>query len=52
MGDERWPASKKHYVDKMESYIPARYNDRTTLRVTIELGKVNVKDFDLQLPKK
>jgi hypothetical protein len=52
MGDEHWPASKKNYVEKMESYIPARYNDRTTLKATIELGKTNTYDFDLQLPKK
>jgi hypothetical protein len=52
MGDERLPASKKHYVDKMESYIPAQYNDRSTLQATVELGKVNVRDFDLHLPKK
>jgi hypothetical protein len=52
MGDERWPASKKNYVDRMESYIPAQYNERTTLKATIELGKVNVGDFDLHVPRK
>jgi len=49
MGDERLPASKKNMVDVMESYVPARYNDRTELRAKIEPGKVNVCDFDLQL---
>jgi hypothetical protein len=52
MGDERWPASKKHYVDVMESAIPARYNDRTTLKATIARGKVNECNFDLQTGKK
>jgi hypothetical protein len=49
MGDERWPASKKNFVDQMEAYIPARYNDRTELRARIESGKLNVYDFELQL---
>jgi hypothetical protein len=52
MGDDRAPANKKNLVDQMESYIPTRYNDRTELRTKIELGKVNVCDFDLQLGKK
>jgi hypothetical protein len=52
MGDERWPASKKNYVNLTESYLPARYNDRSALKATIELGKVNVHDYDLQLDKK
>ena len=52
MGDERWPASKKNFVEQMESYVPARYNDRTELRAKIESGKVNVYDFDLQLGSK
>jgi hypothetical protein len=52
MGDERAPASKKNYVNVMESYIPAKFNNRSTLTVNIELGKVNECNFDLQLDKK
>jgi hypothetical protein len=52
MGDDRAPASKKNMVDQMESYVPARYNDRTELRAKIESGKVNAYDYDLQLDKK
>jgi hypothetical protein len=51
MGDERAPASKKNMVDQVESYVPARYHDRTELRAKIELGKVNVCDYDLHLGK-
>ena len=52
MGDEKWPASKKNYVAVTESYIPPRYNDRTTLTATIERGKVNEYNYDLRLDKK
>jgi hypothetical protein len=52
MGDELAPASKKNMVDELESYVPARYNDQTELRAKIELGKVNVCDYDLTVGKK
>ncbi len=52
MGEDRAPASKKTMVEQLESYLPARYNDRTELHAKIEAGKVNVCDFDLQLGKK
>jgi hypothetical protein len=52
MGDESWPASKKNFVNVMESYIPPRYNDRSTLTATIEPGKVNEWNYNLQLDKK
>ena len=52
MGDARAPASQKNMVDQIESYVPARYNDRTELRAQIEPGKVNVCDFALHLGKK
>jgi hypothetical protein len=52
MGDERRPASQKNYVDEMVSYIPAKYNDRTTLKAKIEPGKVNEYDYNLEVGKK
>jgi hypothetical protein len=52
MGDERAPAGKKNMVDQLESYVPARYNSRTELKATIELGKVNECNYDLHLGKK
>jgi hypothetical protein len=52
MGDERAPDSKKNFVAVMESYIPAGYNDQSTLTATIEPGKVNECNYDLQLGKK
>jgi hypothetical protein len=52
MGDERAPASKKNYVNVMESYIPAKYNNQSTLTATIEVDKVNECNFDIQLDKK
>jgi hypothetical protein len=51
MGDEHAPASKKNMVEEMESYLPARYNDKSELRVTIVAGKVNEYNFDLRLDK-
>ena len=52
MGDERRPASQKNYVDEMVSYIPAKYNDRSTLKAKVEPGKVNEFNYDLELGKK
>jgi hypothetical protein len=52
IGNERWPASKKNFVDVMEPYIPARYNSRSTLTAKIERGKVNECNYTLQLGKK
>ena len=52
MGEERAPAGQKNMVDQIESYVPARYNDRTELRAKVELGKVNEFDYALQLSKK
>jgi hypothetical protein len=52
MGDERRPASQKNYVDEMKPYIPARYNDQSTLKAKVEAGKVNEFDFPLELGKK
>jgi hypothetical protein len=52
MGDERAPASTKRMVDQVESYVPARYNDRTELRAKIELRKINVCDYALFLGRK
>jgi hypothetical protein len=51
MGDENAPASQKKMVDQLEPYLPARYNDETQLRAKIELGKVNVYDYALQLDR-
>lgn len=52
MGEDRAPASQKNMVEQLESYLPARYNDQTELRVRIESGKVNVCDYALHLGKK
>jgi hypothetical protein len=49
MGDDRAPAMKRQTVEKMESYVPARYNDASELRATIKAGAVNVHDFDLTI---
>jgi hypothetical protein len=52
MGDERRPASQKNYVDEMRESIPARYNDRSTLKARIEPGKVNEFDYNLEVGKR
>jgi hypothetical protein len=49
MGDDRDPAGKRQMVGKMESYVPARYNDASELRATIKAGAVNVHDFALEV---
>ena len=51
MGDENAPASRKNYVEEVEPFIPAEYNEQSRLRAKIEGGKVNVCDFDLRLGK-
>jgi len=50
MGDSNAPASQKRYVEEMEQYIPAKYNDSTELKATIVAGKANEVKFDLQAP--
>jgi hypothetical protein len=52
MGDERRPASQKNYVEEMESYIPAKYNDRSTFKAKVEPGKVNEFNYNLEVGKK
>src|SRR5262249_43246424 len=52
MGDERRPASQKNYVEEMKPYIPARYNDQSTLKAKVEPGKVNEFDYNLEIGKK
>src|SRR5262245_10264878 len=49
MGEPNAPANQKHYVEEMEQYIPAQYNDSTELKATIATGKTNVVDSDLQM---
>lgn len=50
MGDSSAPASQKRYVEEMEQYIPAKYNNTTELKATIVAGKTNTFNFDLQAP--
>ena len=50
MGEPSAPASQKHYVEEMEQYIPAQYNDATELKTTIAAGKANDLKFDLKMP--
>ena len=50
MGEPSAPASQKHYVEEMEQYIPAAYNDATELRARVVAGKTNDFKFDLQVP--
>jgi hypothetical protein len=50
MGDPTAPASQKRYVEEMEPYIPARYNDATELKATVVADKTNEFKFDLQIP--
>lgn len=47
MGDERAPASQKHYVEETEQYLPAKYNAQTELTATLLAGQVNQLKFDL-----
>jgi hypothetical protein len=49
MGDEKAPVSQKKFVEEMEQYVPAKYNDASELKATIVAGRVNEHDFDLQL---
>jgi hypothetical protein len=49
MGEPNAPANQKHYVEEMEQYIPAQYNDATELKATIAAGKTNAVDFDLTI---
>jgi hypothetical protein len=41
------PAPPGTLVDEIEAYIPARYNDQSTLTVEIIAGKENEIDFNL-----
>jgi hypothetical protein len=50
MGDSNAPASQKRYVEEMEQYIPAKYNDSTELKATVAAGKTSGLNFDLQAP--
>jgi len=49
MGEPNAPTSQKHYVEEIEQYIPAQYNDATELKSTITAGKANNLKFDLQI---
>jgi hypothetical protein len=49
MGEPNAPASQKRYVEEMEQYVPAQYNDATELKATIAAGKVNDIKFDLKV---
>jgi hypothetical protein len=46
------PAPPGTLVDQIEGYIPARYNDNTTLTADIVPGKINEIDFQLLSSKK
>jgi hypothetical protein len=50
MGDERAPATSKTFVEELEQYVPARYNEASELRAAIVAGQTNKIDFDLQSP--
>jgi hypothetical protein len=45
------PLPKGHLVDVEEQYLPALYNDKTTLTADITPGKINEVDFDLKASK-
>src|SRR5262245_38724732 len=49
MGEPNAPASHKHYVEEMEQYIPAQYNDATELKAPIAAGRANDVKFDLKV---
>ncbi len=46
------PAPPGTLVDEIEAYIPAHYNDHSTLTKEIVAGKVNEVNFDLQPSKR
>jgi hypothetical protein len=46
------PAPPGTLVDEIEAYIPAYYNDKSTLTADILPGKINDMKFDLQGAKK
>jgi len=50
MGPENAPASQKNYVEDMEQFIPAKYNETSELKADVVAGQVNELNFDLQAP--